>query len=150
MKTLTNKIKFILALAIICTTFTACSKDNNFGTNANSFSNTGTYALLSGNRNTDALLCSSKFSENFSGTANAIKVDLDSDGKVDLNSFDGELDMHCIAMPIKLNNGSIITVVFPRALLQALVNNPYQVFLIREAPSSNRPYSPGIMHLASL
>ncbi|HQV64728.1 MAG TPA: hypothetical protein PKZ56_00635 [Candidatus Paceibacterota bacterium] len=151
MKTSTNfnRIKFFLALIIVSISFQACSKDGlGVGTGPTTV---GTYALLSGNVNQDRLLVSSKFSENFSGTANAIKVDLDLNGFVDMNKFNtDEYDASCIMMVMKLSNGQIVNCVFPRSLLQSLVHNPYQVFVITQTPNPSRLYSPGIAYLAGL
>lgn len=145
----TSNFKFVAMLAIICLAFTACSKDNSgFGSGNIS---TGMYALLSGDVNKDALLVSSKYSENFSGTANFIKVDLDLNGRVDMNNLDNtQYDASCIMMMMKLSNGQVVSCVFPRALLQSLVNNPYQVFAITQSSNPSRPYSPGIQYLAGL
>ena len=146
MKNSINKIKFILALAIICTTFTACSKD---GLNPSGKTKlTGQWAGLTGVAEDDKSAASSLYTGYSNGTAYWIKVDLDGDRKVDYSSLGDDYNKDHISMTMTLSNGDIQEVVFPRALLYQLYLNPSRAFIITFRPDAE--YSPAISYMASL
>jgi hypothetical protein len=143
-----KNLKLTLVITFVMFLAQACGKANGFGPSNSVL--TGRYANLSSDVERAKEITNALYTRCGSGTTDWIKVDMDLNGAVDLNSLDGEYDKNYTLVTMEMSDRTIQQVVFPRSYLFQLSHDPYTVFTIVRSNDPNRPFSPGVYYKATL